>query len=173
MLPKVRVNKALIIEATVTHQFLKSLLLNKKLLRNYTQNIDTLDDLMRTGPRGTIRLEDKTIYLHGSIKHYRCSINEGHFGISDTNIITFWKQGTKVECHECFPFNKFGRRISTGILLPDIDLYNSVQPNNRTEKIGEAVASDIRLSDCFIVMGTSLRKDVKVYYIRRMSGIFT
>jgi len=139
---------------------MKRLLFEEKILRVYTQNIDSLETQMRTGPRGSLRLEDKTVYLHGSIQTYRCTVGGHHTGLCTSDILASWKRGEKYECFECFPYSKFGRRISTGFLIPDIDLYNSLPPRSRTEEIKEFMTEDIPKADCLLVIGTSLRKDV-------------
>ena len=132
----------------------------RKLLRVYTQNIDSLECQMKTGPRGSLRLEDKTIYLHGTIQKYRCTMVDNHTGLCSPDILTAWKRGEKYKCLECFPYNQFGRRISTGFLIPDIDLYHSIPPKSRTENIKDFMTTDIPIADCLIVIGTSLRKEV-------------
>ena len=150
----------LTLDSTITHQFLKRLLLEQKLLKVYTQNIDCLETHMKTGSRGSIRLKDRTVFMHGSISDYKCSLVESHKGTVDPSLLEAWRTGQSVPCPDCFPYSSFGRRIPAGNLLPDIDLYNSASCRDRVTAIHENKKVDLVLVDCFIVVGTSLRKEV-------------
>jgi NAD-dependent SIR2 family protein deacetylase len=142
-------------ESTITHQFFKRLLLEGKLSRIYSQNIDFLESHMRTGPRGSIRLEDKTVFLHGVISRYKCSLIETHKGNVNDSIHEAWKTGKSLPCPECFPYNSFGRPISSGKIVPDIELYNG-----QSAKEMEYLEEDLNTGDLLLVVGTSLRKEV-------------
>ena len=159
MLHQVNSGGILTLGATLTHQFFKRLMQENKLQRIYSQNIDMLESHMKSGPRGSIRLEDKTVFLHGTIMHQKCSINPAHRSLISEAVREAWKREELMHCTECFPYNSFGRPISVGIMGPDIDLYNSGN-SSRADSIGELMEMDLQCADCLLVVGTSLRKEV-------------
>ena len=119
-----------------------------------------LEKHMRTGSRGSKRLEDRTIYLHGTIMRFKCSLVESHCGVVTNEVREAWSSGTITPCLDCIPFNSFGRRISAGILVPDIELYNSYTTMKRISSITDHQKLDLRDVNCLIVVGTSLRREV-------------
>ena len=113
---------------------------------------------MRTGSRGSAKLSELTVYLHGRMDYFKCSINEeSHYGSVNAQILENWRLGKVSHCQQCFPYTTSGRKIMTGSLIPDIDLYNSKPSIRRSDLIGEFLLEDETGIHCLLVIGTSLR----------------
>lgn len=122
---------------TLAHYFIAHLAEKGLLLRNYTQNIDTLE--IRAGVP-----EDKIIEAHGSFRTAscpRCSLK------LDTSSPTcyFWTQINNDQlpfCTQC-----------PAILKPDVVLFGE----GLSAKFFDSQKQDLALADLVIVIGTSLK----------------
>ena len=117
-----------------THHFLRELERLGKLLRLYTQNIDTLEQVAGLS---------RVVYCHGSFATATCT-----------------GCGNKLHSHDATHIN---RTIAAGevprcsgcseVVKPDVVLFNEPLPADFSDKIVE----DIEEADLLLVMGTSLK----------------
>lgn len=91
---------------------------------------------------------------------FKCSLVESHGGVVTNEVREAWSSGTVLPCLNCVPFNSFGRRISAGKLVPDVELYNSSTTMKRISSINDHKKLDLQDINCLIVVGTSLRREV-------------
>ena len=145
--------------ATVTHDFFRYLLSRNMLSRIYSQNFDGLEEYLGTGPKGILRLSDKTIFLHGQIDRVCCSLCRKKTTLNE-HILKEWKSGKAPPCEFCQRTTWSGRRVKVGVLGPDIALYNDAVDQVREEAIYQAQLQDSKEIDMFIIVGTSMRQDV-------------
>ena len=127
--------------------------------RIYSQNFDGLEERLGSGPGGSIRLSDFTVYLHGKIDHYRCTMCNFN-GPIDEHTFHCWLSGSAPACCECKPTSQFGRPLRVGVNAPDITLYNEALPEKREREVFEANQVDYPNVDLLIIVGTSLRTNV-------------
>ena len=116
---------------TKSHEFIKHLKDQGKLLRCYTQNIDCLESRLdlTCGSKGDV------VLLHGSLGNVACTICKNKYVFSEEFKITY-STGQAPHCHACTQKNELRvasnkRAISVGVLRPDIVLYN--QSNNNSK----------------------------------------
>jgi NAD-dependent deacetylase sirtuin 2 len=117
---------------TVTHHFLKLLEDKKKLLRNYTQNIDNLERIAGM-------TDDKLVEAHGSVNSatcLKCKIKFKYEYIKEKII--------KEEIPIC---------ACGGIIKPDIVFFGELLPT----RFHKLIDQDFPKCDLLIVMGTSLK----------------
>lgn len=209
-------------DCTPTHSFIKELDEQGKLLRCYTQNIDSLekrvgletsfqrppapievvDDEEETvtppksyctppeppvvknntnKPMGRQRRKrqttlDKTftraVQLHGDLENVICTICHTRYPFTPELAKEFC-QGSPPACPRCKEIEALrdmvGKRsVASGVLRPDIVLYNEFHP--KEELIGTLSQYDIRRRpDLLIVMGTSLKIPGVKRMVREMS----
>ena len=127
--------------------------------RIYSQNFDGLEERLGSGPGGTIRLSDFTVYLHGRIDHFRCTMCNSN-GLIDEQTFQCWVTGSAPPCASCKSTSRFGRPLSVGIKAPDITLYNEKLPEEREREVLEVNQVDFPQIDLLIIVGTSLRTNV-------------
>ncbi|CZS88442.1 uncharacterized protein RAG0_00192 [Rhynchosporium agropyri] len=169
---------------TQSHKLLRVLRDGGRLVRNYSQNIDLLEEReglctdlsMGTGSRGRFSRRIgvgvasgsraaaggcESVTLHGSLERLRCSL---------CNVESNWDQEARMEatlagsapdCPTCEAnSNKRtgnGRRkLAVGRLRPDIVLYGEDHP--KAHLVSTLVTHDLALGpDVLLIMGTSLR----------------
>uniref|UniRef100_T1HBF6 protein acetyllysine N-acetyltransferase n=1 Tax=Rhodnius prolixus TaxID=13249 RepID=T1HBF6_RHOPR len=130
------------------HRFIKMLEKQKKLLRNYTQNIDTLEKVAEI---------ENVVECHGSFATASCT-RCGHKVTSDDIKEDVFNQSIPF-CPEC---NKSSQEHTTleagvltdrGIMKPDIVFFGEGLP----ERFHDAMAFDKDKCDLLIVIGSSLK----------------
>ncbi|KAJ2711248.1 NAD-dependent deacetylase hst3 [Coemansia spiralis] len=197
---------------TPTHAFIKQLDEHSKLLRCYTQNIDSLerrigletmfqkrqpaassgsssssecngsDAATQEPPVPPARRRrrqatlDKTftraVQLHGNLDKVVCTICHTDYPFSEKMAEEFC-EGTPPPCPRCKEIEVIrdivGKRsVATGVLRPDIVLYNEAHP--QAELIGELSEYDLKQRpDLLIVIGTSLKIPGIKRMVREMS----
>jgi NAD-dependent histone deacetylase SIR2 len=142
---------------TKTHEFLKRLQEDGKLLRIYTQNIDDLDK--RSGLDIGYTPSDQVVQMHGELETVKCTLCS-HSQKFDQQLTVLFEAGTSLPCPNCTDLSearkKNGRRaIGVGILRPNIVLYN--EHHEKGEAIAALQNTDLKRADLLIVMGTSLK----------------
>jgi len=118
-------NKARI---TPTHRFVKDLDSQGKLLRCYTQNIDSLERRLELSTDITDKKNAKIVQLHGDMDRVVCTLCQETFEFTKDHINIF-KEGNSVPCPSCQSKSTIreltGKRaIAVGSLRPNIVLYN-------------------------------------------------
>ncbi|KAJ2497345.1 NAD-dependent deacetylase hst3 [Coemansia sp. RSA 1972] len=181
---------------TPTHAFIKRLDEHGKLLRCYTQNIDSLEkrvgletafaqdedvdktasDSTDSASRRRKQTADKkftrAVQLHGDLDTLICTICHTKCPFSHKLALEF-REGTPPPCPRCKEVEVIrgivGKRSqTTGVLRPDIVLYNEMHPQG--ELIGSLNEYDLkRRPDLLIVIGTSLKIPGIKRMIREMS----
>ncbi|KAJ2656965.1 NAD-dependent deacetylase hst3 [Coemansia sp. RSA 1199] len=180
---------------TPTHAFIKQLDEHGKLLRCYTQNIDSLEK--RVGlETAFVQCEDtgdktdstdsaskrrkqamdkkftRAVQLHGDLDTLICTICHTRCPFSH-KLAQEFREGTPPPCPRCKEVEEIrgivGKRSqTTGVLRPDIVLYNEMHPQG--ELIGSLNEYDLkRRPDLLIVIGTSLKIPGIKRMIREMS----
>jgi NAD-dependent histone deacetylase SIR2 len=149
-------------QPTPFHHMLASIAAEGRLMRMYSQNIDTLDTQMpplaTTVPLNTKAPWPTTIQLHGGLEKMVCT-KCGH--VEPFNASLF--EGPEPPlCEKCKEQDQvrtaFAGKRSHGIgrLRPRIVLYNEYNPDE--EAIGNVSKADLRrVPDAVIVVGTSLK----------------
>lgn len=165
---------------TETHQFIKRLSANGKLVRNYSQNIDLLEDQVglctdlhkepgdqsKTGYNGERcqvgRRKGSEIHrftaaecvrLHGSLQHLRCVACGQRSNWDEREAVTM--SGMLTTCPRCPRKSSRGRELAPGVLRPDIVLYGETDP--QSSLISDIIRHDLCLDlDLLLVLGTSL-----------------
>jgi len=117
---------------TKAHYFIRLLHEKGLLLRNFTQNIDTLERIAGIP-------EEKTVFSHGSFASAHCIDCKKEFAYEFVRDETF--AGKIVTCDEC-----------GGYVKPDIVFFGEALPERFFTKRSE----DFPKCDLLIVMGTSL-----------------
>jgi len=157
-------NKAKI---TPTHRFVKDLDNQGKLLRCYTQNIDSLERRLKLSTDITDKKNAKIVQLHGDMDRVVCTLCQETFEFTNEHKKIF-KEGNSVPCPSCQSKSTIreltGKRaIAVGSLRPNIVLYNEHHING--DLINDFASYDIsKKPDLLIVIGTSL----KVYGIKNL-----
>ncbi len=114
-----------------SHYFIKGLEQRQKLLRNYTQNIDTLEQAAAI---------ERVLYCHGSFATASCL--ECAAAVSFERLRRAIAEETVPLCKEC-----------GGIVKPDIVFFGEPLP----AAFDEALAEDRTAADLLIVIGSSLK----------------
>jgi NAD-dependent histone deacetylase SIR2 len=160
-------------KATPTHAFLKRLDDDGKLLRVYTQNIDSLE--------GRVGLPcARVVHLHGTLDHLICTMYPSEHTITfDESYIRLLKDSLSSDgfhppvCSLCKAVSdsriRDGLRQRTqGFLRPNIVLYN--EPHPHTDFVGRIQLQDLRgRPDLLIVMGTSLMIPGVIRLVKEMA----
>lgn len=140
-------------QITATHNFIKWLIDENRLVRWYNQNIDCLEDKMGIEPK-------KIVNLHGSLKFLKCTVCGQKSEFSGQLIQDFY-EGVIPICPLCMEKDQIrknlGKRpLKIGFLRPDIVLYNEHHPDG--ESISDTVNEDLKRNPTLIlVIGTSLK----------------
>ncbi|KAI8326174.1 DHS-like NAD/FAD-binding domain-containing protein, partial [Martensiomyces pterosporus] len=168
---------------TPTHAFIKELDDNGKLLRCYTQNIDSLEKRAgletsfqkppaATDTAALDKTFTKAVQLHGDLENVICTICHTKYPFTEKLAEEFC-EGAPPPCPRCKEIEAIrdlvGKRsVATGFLRPDIVLYNETHPQG--EIIGTLSEYDLRRRpDLLIVIGTSLRIPGVKRMVREMS----
>ncbi|KAI3341953.1 DHS-like NAD/FAD-binding domain-containing protein [Ustulina deusta] len=155
---------------TETHQFIKNLKASGRLVRDYTQNIDCLEEAaglntdLRRGPGawsvpsseaipGCLARGVECVQLHGSLCWLRClSCRQRRSWDKEQGLLS---EGKLPTCPACPRATARGRRLEPGLLRPDILLYGELDP--RADSIAEIIEHDLSLDiDILLIFGTSL-----------------
>lgn len=173
-------NFSLQAKATETHRFIKTLKEKSKLLRCYTQNIDSLEQSLNLNcgidstkfneiEHNTQKLfrqnwaELDVVQLHGNLHKLSCTQCHHHYDWTPEKQQKL-KEGEHPECDNCY--NKYQERLysgkrltgNIGILRPNIVLYGENHP--QSEILAKGLNIDIGLKcDMLLIMGTSLKVD--------------
>ncbi|ORX66350.1 DHS-like NAD/FAD-binding domain-containing protein, partial [Linderina pennispora] len=160
---------------TPTHKFIKRLDEQGKLLRCYTQNIDSLEKRIgletafqkpveNAESGATQAVLDKTftkaVQLHGDLENVVCTICFTKYPFTE-QLAEEFREGAPPPCPHCKEIETLrdlvGKRsIAAGVLRPDIVLYNECHPQG--DVIGALSEFDLRRRpDLLIVIGTSLK----------------
>lgn len=160
---------------TETHRFIKHLKEKNKLLRCYTQNIDSLEaninlncgvDLSNFDNAKNFNKTWKNldvIQLHGNLHKLSCTQCFKNFEWTPDHQVKL-AQGENPECENCYSNYQqrlfSGKRITgaIGMLRPDIVLYGENHPQSEILTRGLNLDMGLRL-DLLIIMGTSLKVD--------------
>ena len=167
-------------KATETHRFIRTLKEKNKLLRCYTQNIDSLEkslDLncgidsskfneLQLGLARSFRENWKdldVVQLHGNLHKLACTQCLTHYEWT-AECQAKLKEGENPECQNCYA--KFQERLysgkrltgNIGMLRPDIVLYGENHP--QSEILAKGLNIDMGMKcDLVLIMGTSLKVD--------------
>ncbi|KAI9327482.1 DHS-like NAD/FAD-binding domain-containing protein, partial [Obelidium mucronatum] len=120
---------------TLAHKFIKLLEEKGKLLRNYTQNIDGIEQAC-----GIVNV----FQCHGSFATASCTVCK--FKTTFEDIRSHLEAGNVMECPKCF-------QKRDGIIKPDIVFFGEKVP----PKFDRLLSADLKKVDLFIVMGSSLK----------------
>ncbi|KAG8157822.1 hypothetical protein KVR01_012484 [Diaporthe batatas] len=148
-------------EPTRLHELIKELANRGKLLRCYTQNIDMLE--AKAGLSTDLnRPEVECVQLHGSFRLLRCSFCSETFPL-EAHEVEFSTEAD-LPCPRCMEYSAAReaagrRRVSVGILLPDI-----VRIGQQQHPSGEGIAEIIHRdqaanSNLLFIVGTKLELD--------------
>ncbi|VDL35597.1 unnamed protein product [Hymenolepis diminuta] len=135
---------------SLTHQFIRSLERKSKLLQNYTQNIDTLEQVAGIS---------KVCYCHGSFATASCMDCRRSFSGEDIRKAVMSQHIPY--CPHCNP--EIGLKgisaksnihlPSTGVVKPDIVFFKENLPSHFTD----CIEMDRNETDLLLVIGTSLQ----------------
>lgn len=177
-------------KATETHRFIKTLKDKNKLLRCYTQNIDSLEKTINLecgidsskfneieNSSGKSFRENwnslDVVQLHGNLHKLSCTQCYSHYDWTPQTQ-RMLKDGENPECENCYLKYQerlySGKRLtgSIGILRPDIVLYGENHP--QSEILARGLNVDIGMKcDCLLIMGTSLKVDGVKKLVRSLS----
>ncbi|KAH3674996.1 hypothetical protein WICPIJ_009382 [Wickerhamomyces pijperi] len=135
---------------TILHAFLKELESKGKLLRNYSQNIDGVEDNAGISP-------EKIIRCHGSFNTASCQTPKCTFSTDGKKIFKLMKLQEIPICPRCAkkrPKMLAKHDFQTyGVIKPDITFFGEDLPT----RYFETVDDDIEKCDLLIIIGTSLQ----------------
>ncbi|KAK3935014.1 DHS-like NAD/FAD-binding domain-containing protein, partial [Diplogelasinospora grovesii] len=157
---------------TDTHRFIRDLSASGKLVRNYTQNVDNLEQeaglwgrqkrwqpSASGGPAGCRDRGVECVQLHGNLRLLRC-LGCGRRCRWDEERETVTLSGQLPICPFCAEASearlaKGMRELNPRLLRPDILLYGEADP--RSDEISEIIQHDLSLNvDLLLIFGTSL-----------------
>ncbi|KAK6200059.1 DHS-like NAD/FAD-binding domain-containing protein [Scheffersomyces amazonensis] len=162
-------------QPTETHKFIKLLKDKNKLLRCYTQNIDSLEKSINLNMGINLNEFDKSktfnqswknldvVQLHGNLHKLSCTNCFSNFDWNE-KYRNELASGLNPKCDKCY--EKYEERLysgkrltgNVGILRPDIVLYGEHHP--QADILAQGLNVDLRAGpDLLIVMGTSLKVD--------------
>lgn len=176
-------------KATETHRFIKTLKDRNKLLRCYTQNIDSLEKSLNLNcgidsaefselSHGLGKSFRQTwndldvVQLHGNLQKLLCTQCLTHYEWTEETQAML-KDGENPECQNChLKYQErlySGKRLTgnIGILRPDIVLYGENHP--QSEILSRGLNLDMAMKcDMVLIMGTSLKVDGVKRLVRSM-----
>ncbi len=168
-----------------SHKFLRVLRDSGRLVRNYSQNVDMLEEreglctdlLQGAGSRSRFSARRilgqstrdagfaaggcESVSLHGTLGRLRCSLCNAFSDWDAEGRIGATLAGTAPDCPTCTTYSEKRtgngrRRLAVGRLRPDIVLYGEEHPNSNL--IAPLITHDLALGpDVLLIMGTSLR----------------
>lgn len=177
-------------KATETHKFIKTLKEKSKLLRCYTQNIDSLEksinlncgintaDFSEISHSSNKQFRENwknldVVQLHGNLHKLSCTQCFSHFEWTPKSQLML-EQGEYPECENChLKYQErlySGKRLTgtIGILRPDIVLYGENHP--QSEILAKGLNIDLSMKcDLLLIMGTSLKVDGVKKLVRSLS----
>lgn len=177
-------------KATETHKFIKTLKEKNKLLRCYTQNIDSIEKTIdlncginsahfdeSDNTSGKLFRENwknlDVVQLHGNLHKLCCTQCFSHFEWTPQSQLML-EQGEYPECENChLKYQErlySGKRLTgnIGILRPDIVLYGENHP--QSEILAKGLNIDLSMRcDLLLIMGTSLKVDGVKKLVRSLS----
>ena len=139
---------------SLLHAFLKLLQDKHKLLRNYTQNIDNLEQ------RAGLKLE-KLVQCHGSFAKAKCVSCQGIF--AGEKIYNHIRRKQVPRCAICWKNTKQAP-IHFGAIKPTITFFGEDLP----ERFHTLMDKDLQQIDLFLVIGTSLKVEPVASIIERV-----
>ncbi|KAI1316614.1 DHS-like NAD/FAD-binding domain-containing protein [Xylariaceae sp. FL0255] len=164
---------------TEAHRFIKDLRANGRLVRNYTQNIDGLEETAGLSTdlskfNFASDCDDKTKRQSHSPKMISGSLTEEVGCVQLHGSLLSWDErrgaildGKLSICDACPRTSNSGRPLAPGHLRPDILLYG--EPDPRADSISEIIQHDLSLDvDLLLIFGTSLA----VHGIRELTKKF-
>lgn len=180
---------SLLANATETHRFIRTLKERNKLLRCYTQNIDSLEktidlncgiDSAEFNEINTKLFRDSwksldVVQLHGNLHKLACTHCFAHYDWTESRQ-QMLQDGINPECENCH--HKYQERLysgkrltgNIGVLRPDIVLYGENHP--QSELLAKGLNIDMSMkSDCLLIMGTSLKVDGVKKLVRSMAKL--
>ncbi|ABN68105.1 NAD-dependent deacetylase HST3 (Homologous to SIR2 protein 3), partial [Scheffersomyces stipitis CBS 6054] len=177
----------LVAKPTETHRFIKILKDKNKLLRCYTQNIDSLESTINLNMGINLSEFDTchknfvqnwknldVVQLHGNLHKLSCTNCFTNFDWNE-KYQSQLAEGLNPQCSKCY--EKYEERLysgkrltgNIGLLRPDIVLYGEHHP--QSEILAQGLNVDIRAKpDMLIVMGTSLKVDGVKKLVRSLSA---
>ena len=134
---------------TPTHKFIRTLRDRGQLVRNYTQNIDGLEEREHLILRAEMTkdlLRNEVLQIHGDIHQLVCMMC-GTKCMYTQDDVECMLQGTAPDCRECtrkaqIRSDRGKRATRIGSLRPNIVLYGEPHPTG--DLVGRALAMDIR-----------------------------
>lgn len=146
---------------SILHSFIRILQEKKKLLRNYTQNVDNLEE--HAGIH-----TDKLVQCHGSFKTFTCMVC--HKKVKLEKVRKKIERKEVPHCRECFKkiktFDKMKQdqlKAKYGVLKPDIVFFGESLNNDFHENL----ENDILKCDLVFCIGTSLNVSPVANIIKR------
>ncbi|KAK6458835.1 DHS-like NAD/FAD-binding domain-containing protein, partial [Scheffersomyces xylosifermentans] len=173
-------------KATETHKFIKILKDKNKLLRCYTQNIDSLEGSINLNLGINLNEFDDcknfiqnwksldVVQLHGNLHKLSCTNCFSNFDWNESYQSQL-ANGLNPQCSKCY--EKYEERLysgkrltgNIGLLRPDIVLYGEHHP--QSEILAQGLNVDLRAKpDLLIVMGTSLKVDGVKKLVKSLSA---
>ncbi|KAK2035818.1 DHS-like NAD/FAD-binding domain-containing protein [Colletotrichum somersetense] len=154
---------------TETHRFIKSLRDTGQLVRDYTQNIDCLEEKVglctglqkEPGSMSGDAKEVECVLLHGSLRLLRCFLCLKPHNWDEGKREEKTLSGNEPRCPSCAKASadraaKGKRATAIGTLRPDIVLYDESNP--QADFITDIIQIDLeQCPDIILVMGTSLK----------------
>ena len=135
-------------QPSASHRFLEVLSGRKKLLRNYTQNVDGLERKLRGVPTKQV------IECHGSMAQFRCTKCRCKPVALDADLSAIIRSGQVAFCRSS---------KCSAVLKPNITFFGEALPAH----LYRAIEEDLPRCDLVIVMGTSLKVGGSVLEIVR------
>lgn len=176
-------------KATETHKFIKTLKEKNKLLRCYTQNIDSLEKTINlncginSAEFNEVDLSGKlfrenwknldVVQLHGNLHKLTCTQCFANYEWT-ADAQQKLELGENPECENCYLKYQerlySGKRLTgtIGILRPDIVLYGENHPQSEILARGLNIDLGMRC-DLLLIMGTSLKVDGVKKLVRSVS----
>lgn len=145
-------------KVSITHDFIRLLQQKNKLLKNYTQNIDNLEE--RAGI-----LPENLVHCHGSFGTAKCITCKSKY--AGPKIFPHIQSQTVPRCFSCYNEVKLNDEvpINYGIIKPDITFFGEDLPR----LYYKSIKNDIAKCDMIIVIGTSLKVEPVASIVDRVS----
>lgn len=157
------------ISPSKAHEILKLLNDAGKLVRVYTENIDSMEARVPLCKDPTPNYsQSKVVNLYGNINVVRCDRGCGYKGPWDDRLTRVFKSGQTLTCPECT--KQVDDETCRGKLRPDIVLDG--ERNENGHDIERALECDITTRpDLLIVMGSCLQSPELVFIVEELSKV--
>jgi NAD-dependent deacetylase sirtuin 1 len=126
------------VQPSLAHKFLGVLAQKKKLLRNYTQNVDGLERKV-----AALNHSKQVVECHGSMAGFKCIKCKYKADLNDA-LAEEVRHGNVIYC---------GSKSCTEVMKPNITFFGEALPKS----LYTAINKDLPLCDLVIVIGTSLK----------------